>query len=80
MDTLELLREFIKSHVDSPPENLTLESRLDEIGLDSLTLLEMVFELEDKFGFNFPDDMPQPETVGQLVEFFEKQKTAVVNA
>ena len=79
MDTLELLKEFIKQHVDNPPENLTAESRLDAIGVDSLTLLELMFDLEDKYGIRLPEDLPQPETVGQLVEIFEKFKPATIN-
>jgi len=79
MDTLELLKDFIKQHADNPPEDLTLESRLDAIGLDSLTLLELMFDLEDKYGIRLPSDLPQPETVGQLVEIFEKFKPATVN-
>jgi acyl carrier protein len=72
MDTLELLKDFIKRRADNPPENLTLDSRLDQIGVDSLCLLEMMFEMEEKFGIRVPNDLPQPETVGQVVELFEK--------
>lgn len=79
MDTLELLKEFIKQHVDNPPENLMLESRLDAIGVDSLTLLELMFDLEDKYGIHLPGDLPPPETVGQLVKLFEKFKPATVD-
>lgn len=79
MDTLELLKEYLKRHVDNPPENLTLESRLDGIGVDSLALLELIFELEEKHGINVPNDVPMPETVGQLVELIEKFKPAVIN-
>jgi acyl carrier protein len=78
MDTLELLKEFIKKRADDPPENLTSDTRLDAIGVDSLTLLELIFEMEEKFGIRMPNDMPRPETVGQVVELFEKLKPAVV--
>jgi len=76
MDTLELLREFIKRRVANPPEEVTLESRLEEIGVDSLTLLDLMFDMEDKFGVRMPDDLPRPETVGELIAIFEKLKPA----
>ena len=76
MDTLELLREFIKRRVVNPPENVTLESRLEEIGVDSLTLLDLMFDMEDKYGVRMPDDLPRPETVGDLIAIFEKLKPA----
>ncbi len=76
MDTLELLREFVKRRVANPPEEITLESRLEDIGVDSLTLLDLMFDMEDKFGVRMPDDLPRPETVAQLIEIFEKLKPA----
>jgi acyl carrier protein len=80
MDTLELLKEFIKKHVDNPPENITADTKLLEIGIDSLNLLEVLFEAEDKFGIRFPNDLPQPETVGQLMELFDKLQRAKTQA
>ena len=79
MDTLELINEYIKRHVNNPPESLTPESRLDGIGVDSLALLELLFELEEKYDINLPNDMSRPETVGQLIEIVEKLKPATVN-
>ena len=72
METLELLKEFVKKHVQNPPESISLESKLVDIGIDSLNLLELIFEAEEKFGIRFSNDLPQPETVGQLIEIFEK--------
>lgn len=80
MKTLDLVVDYINRNSDKPPENLTLESRLDGIGFDSLDMLEMMFELEEKHGIVLPDDAPRPETIGQLVELLEKHKPAVINA
>ena len=79
MGTLELIKEYINRHVDQPPENLEMESRLDGIGLDSLSMLELFFEIEDKYGISLPNDVPMPETVGQLVKLIEKFKPPEVN-
>lgn len=72
MDTIELLKEFVKKHVNNPPEQIGVDSKLAEIGIDSLNLLELLFEVEEKFGVRFSNDMPRPETVGELVDTFEK--------
>ena len=56
MDTLELLRDFIKRRVANPPEEITLESRLEDVGVDSLTLLDLMFDMEDKFGVRMPPE------------------------
>ena len=76
MDTLELLREFIKRRVANPPEEVNPDSRLEDIGVDSLTLLDLMFDMEDKFGVRMPDDLPRPETVAELIAIFEKLKPA----
>jgi acyl carrier protein len=79
MNTLELITEYVKHHVDNPPDSLALESKLSEIGLDSLAVLEMMFEIEEKYDIHLPNNVQMPETVGQLVDLIEKFKPLVVN-
>jgi acyl carrier protein len=61
-----------------PPEkrNLDLADRLDEIGVDSLAAVEMIFDLEEKFDiqipFNANDAKLEFETVGEVVEAIKK--------
>jgi acyl carrier protein len=78
MESFALISEYINKHVNNPPEKLTMESRLDEVGIDSLALLELVFELEDEHGINVPNDVEMPVTVAQLIELIEKYKPATV--
>jgi len=74
METLELLQEFIQRRVGNLTEPVTLESNLEAIGVDSLMLLDLMFDLEDKYSVRMPDDLPRPETVGDLIAIFEKLK------
>jgi acyl carrier protein len=48
----------------------TLDSDLvSDLGLDSLQVLEVIAELEDRFDISIPlNDMPATRTVGQVVE------------
>jgi acyl carrier protein len=61
-----------------PPDkrNLQLSDRLDEIGVDSLMAVEMIFDLEEKFDiqipFNANDAKLEFETVGEVVEAIKK--------
>lgn len=47
-------------------------SRLDELGIDSLSAIEMIFDLEEKFDVQIPynsnSDKFELETVGQVVD------------
>lgn len=66
-DTLALLREFLKKHSGQASESVTPESPLSSVNIDSLMLLELIFEFEEKFGISVPNDFPTPDTVGELV-------------
>lgn len=61
-----------------PPDkrNLQMTDRLDEIGLDSLMGVEMIFDLEEKYDiqipFNANDAKLEFETVGEVVEAIKK--------
>jgi acyl carrier protein len=57
-----------------PPtrQNLALEDRLDELGIDSIAAVEMVFDLEEKFDIEIPynanDGQLALQTVGEIVD------------
>jgi acyl carrier protein len=61
-----------------PPDkqNLRMTDRLDEIGVDSLMAVEMIFDLEEKFDiqipFNANDAKLDFETVGEVVDAIKK--------
>ncbi len=43
---------------------LSPEATLDQLGLDSLTLMELVFALEDTFSVRIPEDRLDPRQSG----------------
>jgi acyl carrier protein len=47
-----LLRRFLRF---AGEEELTPESRLFDLGLDSMRALELMFEIEDTFGVELPE-------------------------
>ncbi|MEV4816023.1 phosphopantetheine-binding protein [Micromonospora tulbaghiae] len=49
----ELLRPFLKF---AGPDEITEESRLRDLGLDSMREIELLFAIEDTFGVSVPDD------------------------
>ncbi len=72
MDALKLIRDFVCSHSDIDPETVVPEAVLADIGIDSLMLLEVMFEYEEKTGVKLPDDLPTPTTVQELMDQLEK--------
>ena len=55
-------------------------SFIEDIGADSLDIVELVMELEEEFDCQIPDDQAEKiKTVGQAIEFIEakmKEKQA----
>ncbi|PJF10770.1 acyl carrier protein [Pseudorhodobacter sp. MZDSW-24AT] len=46
------------------PEDLSLETRLDSLALDSLAMVELVFALEEAFDISVPFNANEPGSEG----------------
>jgi acyl carrier protein len=54
------------------PETIRLDASFEELGFDSLDKLNMLFELENAFDIEVPDDEARAiETVKQMMERLE---------
>lgn len=51
-------------------------TELSSLGVDSLSLLEMVFEIEEKFGVKVDEDASPPKSCGELVALIERLAAA----
>jgi acyl carrier protein len=74
---LELLTNYLVEAVGVSPEQLANPGlKLDDLGLDSLGLAELLFEVEERFGISVSDsgDMEAitSMTLNETVEFLEK--------
>ena len=50
------------------PDQMTLDARFEDVGIDSLDALGIIANLEDEFGVEVPDeDLKGLETVGDAV-------------
>lgn len=70
---LELFRDAMGEVIDDVPDDVTLDSRIVDIGLDSLDLVEIVLVLEEKLQVaSRADDFDDVTTVGAAVAVFER--------
>ncbi|MCA1979701.1 MAG: phosphopantetheine-binding protein [Thiobacillus sp.] len=67
MESIELIRNFLNARQGVEPARVVPEAMLADLGVDSLMMLELMFEFEDKFGLKLPEDMKSPQTVGEMV-------------
>ena len=57
------------------PSRITMESNIvQDLGADSLDMVEMLMSLEDNFGITVPDEAANDlVTVGAIVKYIEEQ-------
>jgi acyl carrier protein len=56
-----------------PPEKISIDSTFEELGIDSLDGVNILFALENEFNINIPDDAVQEvRGVRQMVESLER--------
>ena len=58
MTTLETLQDILVRDYRVPRERLTAEAALSSVGLDSLSVLELMFKIEDRFDLKITGDTP----------------------
>jgi acyl carrier protein len=71
MQTLELLRQYLQKKASIDPARVSPEARLEDIGVDSLILIDLMFELEESLNVRVPDMDSRPTTVAELIDLFD---------
>lgn len=68
-ETYEWLAATLVKEYKLEPEKLTLDAPLEELGIDSLGMAELLFNVEDQFGIVLPREPVQLPTIGDVVDF-----------
>jgi len=68
----DAIKELIAERNDCDPEEITMDTKFADLGIDSLDTVEMLMDLSDKIGEEIELD-EKVETVGELVEFIESK-------
>ncbi len=70
----ENVRDALAQQFEVEPESITMDTNLiDDLGADSLDVVELIMSLEDMFGISITDeDAAQLYTVRRIVEYLEK--------
>ncbi len=70
----ENVRDTLAQQFEVDPASITMETNLiDDLGADSLDVVELIMSLEDTFGVSITDeDAAQLYTVQRIVEYLER--------
>ena len=70
----ENVRDALAQQFEVEPDSITMDTNLiDDLGADSLDVVELIMSLEDMFGISITDeDASQLYTVSRIVEYLEK--------
>lgn len=71
MNSKGLIREFLQDRLGIEPEKIVPEAPLAVLGVDSLMMLELMFEFEDRFDIKLTRDLKTPRTVGALAALMD---------
>lgn len=66
----EKLKEIIVDQLGVDVDSITADTALEDLGADSLDLVELVMTLEDEFNIQIEDDaMDSLKTVGDVLDY-----------
>ena len=72
MSTLETLQDILVRDYGLPRDRLSADATLDTLGMDSLSLLELMFKIEDRYGISIKNDTPNNlMTVADVVAYID---------
>ena len=77
-DITSKVKAIIKEQLDVEEKDIKLESSfIDDLGADSLGLVEMVLAFEEAFEIDIPDeDTEQIRTVQDAIDYINKHKSS----
>ena len=73
------LAQVLSEKYDVAQEAISPEATLEELGLDSLTVVEFLFDVEDEFGIEVPEERATFQTLAEAAalvdELIQAQRT-----
>jgi acyl carrier protein len=70
--TLERLQKLFIARFDYKLEELTASTTLENLGLDSLDVIDFLFDIEDEFNIKVPDREFEVTTIQDMVDALDR--------
>ena len=74
--TFDKVKSILVDQLDVDEDGVTMESSITEdLGADSLDVVDMIMSIEEEFDVEIPDDeIENMKTVGDIVKYIESKK------
>ncbi|WP_024784625.1 acyl carrier protein [Streptococcus mutans] len=74
-EIFDRISNLIKEQLHNEKIEVTVETNIQEdLGIDSIALMEFIITLEDEFNLNIPDeDVEDIQTMGELVDYLSRR-------
>lgn len=72
MSSLETIQRMMSEQFDLKPEVLTPDAQLEGLGIDSLSVIEFMFNIEDQFKIKLPDERVELKTVQDIANVVDR--------
>lgn len=76
--TFEKLKDIVAEQLGVEADEVTLEANIqDDLGADSLDVVDLITTIEDEFDISIPDEtVEQIKTVGDIVNYIDANSDA----
>ena len=68
---METMQVLLQERLGIDREKVTPDASLEDLGIDSLMQIELLFDFEDKYKVKIPDLTEKPVTIGDLIAIVE---------
>ncbi len=70
------IKEILAEQLDADPETMTMDTRIaDDLGADSLDVVEMLMSIEDEYDVEIPDQVVEDmKTIGDVVNYIQEHQ------
>ncbi len=72
MSSLQTIQDMMVKQFDLKLEDLTPDATLESLGLDSLSVIEFTFNLEDELKITMPEERVELKTLQDVVSLVDK--------
>ncbi len=72
MSPYEFLAQVLSEKYDVSPDAISPEATLTELGLDSLTVVELLFDVEDEFEIEVPEERATFQTLAEAAALVDE--------